>query len=76
MQVSHQGMKFGTEFLMKSRAVESIRGPLERGGQGGNRHNPPPPPHCVFKWILRGHLKPTPNAIISIMFEVISIKVW
>ena len=20
--------------------------------------------HCVFKWILRGHLKPTPNATI------------
>jgi hypothetical protein len=31
MQVSHQGMKFGTEFLMKSRAVESIKGPSERG---------------------------------------------
>ena len=30
MQVSHQGMKFGTEFLMKSRAVESIRGPSEQ----------------------------------------------
>ena len=22
----------------------------------------PPPPHCVFKWILRGHLKPPPSA--------------
>ena len=32
--------------------------------------------HCVFKWILRGHLKPTPDAAISIMFEVISIKFW
>ena len=32
--------------------------------------------HCVFKWILRGHLKPTPNATISIMFEFISIKFW
>ena len=26
--------------------------------------------HCVFKWILRGHLKPTPSATIKIMFEV------
>ena len=33
-------------------------------------------PHCVFKWILRGHLMPTPNATISVMFEVISIKFW
>ena len=32
--------------------------------------------HCVFKWILRRHLKPTANATISIMFEVISIKFW
>jgi hypothetical protein len=23
-----------------------------------------PPPHCVFKWILRGHLKPPPSATI------------
>ena len=30
--------------------------------------------HCVFKWILRGHLKPTP--IIINMFEVIFIKFW
>ena len=35
-----------------------------------------PHPHCVFKWILRGHLKPTPNATISNMFEVISTKFW
>ena len=28
-----------------------------------------PHPHCVFKWILRGHLKPTPNATISNMFD-------
>jgi hypothetical protein len=34
------------------------------------------PPHCVFKWILRGHFKPTPNAIIINMFEVISITYW
>ena len=34
------------------------------------------PSHCVFKWILCGHLKPTPNAIIINMFEVISIKFW
>ena len=33
-----------------------------------------PPPHCVFEWILRGHLKPTPNATIRNMFEVISFK--
>ena len=47
-------------------------GMSEGEGQGGQL----PPPHCVFKWILRGHLKPTPNAIISNMFEVISIKFW
>ena len=23
-----------------------------------------PPPHCVFKWTLRGHFKPTTNATI------------
>ena len=23
-----------------------------------------PHPHCVFKWILHGHLKPPPNATI------------
>ena len=32
--------------------------------------------HYVFKWILRVHLKPTPNATISFMFEVNSIKFW
>ena len=32
--------------------------------------------HCVFKWILRGHFKSTPNATILIMFEVISVKFW
>ena len=32
--------------------------------------------HCVFKWILRRHLKPRPSATILIMFEVISIKFW
>ena len=37
-------------------------------GEGGG--------HCVFKWILRGHLNPTPRATIEIMFEVISIKFW
>ena len=31
------------------------------------------PGHCVFKWILRGHLKPPPKAT---TFEVISIKFW
>jgi hypothetical protein len=29
--------------------------------------------HCVLKWILRGHFKPTPFATMVIMFEVISI---
>ena len=38
--------------------------------------HPTTPGHFVFKCILRGHLKPTPNAIISNMFEVISIKFW
>ena len=33
-----------------------------------------PTGHCVFKWILRRHLKPTPSATIYIMFEVISIN--
>ena len=28
--------------------------------------------HCVFKWILHGHLESTPSATIWIMFEVIS----
>jgi hypothetical protein len=41
MQVSHQGMKFGTEFLMKSRAVESIRGPSEQEGSRGQSSAPP-----------------------------------
>ena len=31
---------------------------------------------CVFKWILRGHFKPTPNATIQIMFVGISIIFW
>ena len=29
---------------------------------------------CVFKWILRGHLKSPQSATIWIMFEVMSIK--
>ena len=37
---------------------ENLGGRVIRGGQksGGG--------HCVFKWILRGHLKPTPSATI------------
>ena len=34
--------------------VQLTAGMAEAGGPG----------HCVFKWILRGHLKPTPNATI------------
>ena len=30
--------------------------------------------HCVFKWILFGHLKPPPSLTIKIMFEVIYVK--
>ena len=37
----------------------SLRAVATGGGLDGR-----PPPHCVLKWILRGHLKPTPSATI------------
>ena len=32
--------------------------------------------HCVFKWILRRHFKPTLGAAVQIMSEVISLNSW
>ena len=40
----------------ESRKRVDVAGLSDPGGQGA--------PHYVFKWILRGHFKPTPNATI------------
>ena len=52
------------ENFFKAKHENSCAAQSQAGGGG----------HCVFKWILRGHLKPPPSARMYIMFEVISIK--
>ena len=44
-------------FGRKSRRSTSAFLPYRAVGIGGGGH-------CVFKWILRGHFKPTPSATI------------
>ena len=51
------------------RKVQNYMHESGRGWGGGGRH-------CVFKWVLRGHLKPTPGATIEIMFEVNTVNFW